>query len=251
MDANDYTSIADLYDAFVRVELDLEFWRGEVRRADGPVLELMAGTGRVSAAIAPLCTHLTCVDLSLALLQRIPAKLPDGGPRPRLVCADVRYLPLTLSAALAIVPFNSFAELVREEDRAAALREIRRLVRADGRFICTIHNPAVRVTSLDGKPRSLGSFALRDGATTVEVTSEGRLDGESRIAESRQTFVFVDGDRRQSNERSHVVRFALLEPATLHAAARTAGFDIVEEFGDYDRSPFDPKASPFLIAVYR
>ena len=46
MPAYDYSVLADLYDDFCVFAEDIEFFRGAAAAARGPVLELMAGTGR-------------------------------------------------------------------------------------------------------------------------------------------------------------------------------------------------------------
>lgn len=40
--------VADIYDSYVTTTDDIPFFVEESRKAAGPVLELMAGTGRVS-----------------------------------------------------------------------------------------------------------------------------------------------------------------------------------------------------------
>lgn len=41
----DYSRVADLYDGFCVFDQDVPFFVGLAREAQGPVLELMAGTG--------------------------------------------------------------------------------------------------------------------------------------------------------------------------------------------------------------
>jgi hypothetical protein len=43
-----YDSVADVYDLYVTSDLDIEFYLAEADKAQGKVLELMCGTGRVS-----------------------------------------------------------------------------------------------------------------------------------------------------------------------------------------------------------
>ncbi len=43
----DFDQVADLYDLYVRVDFDVEFWKHEVHTTGGKVLELMCGTGRI------------------------------------------------------------------------------------------------------------------------------------------------------------------------------------------------------------
>ncbi|NIR40656.1 MAG: class I SAM-dependent methyltransferase, partial [Actinobacteria bacterium] len=56
---NDYDTVADLYDAFVQIDFDLEFFRRLARGCGGPLLELMAGTGRATRALHDGCPELT------------------------------------------------------------------------------------------------------------------------------------------------------------------------------------------------
>jgi hypothetical protein len=43
-----YARIADVYDAFVSSQYDVPFFIEEAKKAGGDVLELMAGTGRLT-----------------------------------------------------------------------------------------------------------------------------------------------------------------------------------------------------------
>ena len=56
----DYSLIADLYDSYVQTALDTPFFLGETRNVKGEVLELMAGTGRVSIPLLEQGVRLTC-----------------------------------------------------------------------------------------------------------------------------------------------------------------------------------------------
>jgi hypothetical protein len=52
MSQKHYERIADLYDAFVTTDVDIPFFLEEARKAGGPILELMAGTGRLTIPLA-------------------------------------------------------------------------------------------------------------------------------------------------------------------------------------------------------
>jgi 2-polyprenyl-3-methyl-5-hydroxy-6-metoxy-1,4-benzoquinol methylase len=56
--------IADLYDVYVTTTVDVPFFLEELKTTSGPVLELMAGTGRLSLPLAEAGARLTCVDIS-------------------------------------------------------------------------------------------------------------------------------------------------------------------------------------------
>jgi hypothetical protein len=59
MPAVDYSRLAALYDALVTDASDVEFFVRAAREARGPILELMAGTGRVTMPLARAGLELT------------------------------------------------------------------------------------------------------------------------------------------------------------------------------------------------
>jgi len=239
--ANDYDTVADLYDTYVRATNDIPFFVRKVAAADGPVLELMAGTGRISAAIAPHAYALTCLDRSGAMLRRLVGRRTGAAT----VCADVRALPLRPHFGLVLVPFQSFAEVTDAADRALVLREIVRVLRPGGRVILSLHNPAIRGRTLDRVERILGTYTLPDGGT-LDVRVSAALDAEG-LAIARQSYQLRDPDGVQTDERELVLRFVLLTQGDFEELATGAGLLILELLGDYDGSRFDPTSSPYMI----
>ncbi|RIK74376.1 hypothetical protein DCC62_15450 [candidate division KSB1 bacterium] len=62
----DYNSIAEIYDVYVTANYDIPFFLSEIKPVQGPILELMAGTGRLSLPLIESGAKLTCVDSSHA-----------------------------------------------------------------------------------------------------------------------------------------------------------------------------------------
>ncbi len=78
----DCDSVAALYDAYVTADLDVAFFSDEARRAGGPVLELMSGTGRLSIPLMEAGAELTCVDRSRGMLDVLSKKLAARDAQP-------------------------------------------------------------------------------------------------------------------------------------------------------------------------
>ena len=247
---NEYDQIAHLYDRYVQVDIDIGFFQEVVGQCQGPVLELMAGTGRVSEAISDCSARLTCVDISREMLRRLSRRFAGGRSRPGVVCADVRSLPLDDRYQLAIIPFNSFMELTTSEDQRQTLVEINRVLTTNGEFICTLHNPKVRAPSLDGEPRLLGSFPI-EGDQRFELWVKGTLDQATRLAQSRQEFLVFDKSDRLVGEYLQEVQFALITEEKFRTLCSVCGFEILRVVGNYDGSPYEPDSSPFMIYTLR
>ncbi len=245
---NDYASVADLYDAYVIDTRDHDFWAYWAARSAGPILELTAGTGRATVALRGGSHQpLAALDLAPAMLRRLVARCADASPSVWAIAGDMTRLPFRSDRFhLAVIPFNSLGELVEFRERAAALREISRVLVPAGRAIVTLHDPARRRQALDGAAVRLGPFAV--GERHLEILVRGRLLGGD-VAESEQTYRVLGDAGQVVEERQLTLRFVLPEARELLEAADAAGLEAEALFGDYDRSPYVPGVSPFILAV--
>jgi SAM-dependent methyltransferase len=241
----DYDSIAEIYDLYVTADYDVPFFLAEVRRVRGPILELMAGTGRLSLPLIEAGATLTCVDSSQGMLDILSRKLAQPGLRADVWCMDVCRLDLPSHFELAILPFQAFMEIVGEESQREALASVFRCLAPGGRFICTLHNPAVRRTQVDGLLRLVGRFPAGDGTLVVSGFEQGGRPVVTRL----QFFELFGSDGRLLWKRLLPMEFAFVEKDAFEAMARSAGFRVGELYGAYDRAPFDPVRSPVMIWV--
>lgn len=73
----DYSKLASLYDDYWVFTGDIAFFRDRARAVSGEILELMAGTGRLSMPLLEDGARLTCVDNSSSMLAVLKQKLLD------------------------------------------------------------------------------------------------------------------------------------------------------------------------------
>src|SRR2546425_8712379 len=156
----DFGPVADLYDVYVKWDADIPFFREMCADATGDVLELMSGTGRVSLPLLRAGVTLTCVDYSAEMLRVLSQRLKAENLIADLHEQDVRALDVGRFFDLVLLPFHSFSEIVDPNDRALALRAIRRHLARQGRLIITLHNPVVQIPSLDGMRQLDLHFAI-------------------------------------------------------------------------------------------
>jgi SAM-dependent methyltransferase len=144
-----------------RTDQDVAFWLGLARRADGPVLELACGTGRVTGPLAAAGIDVVGLDVDPAMLawgRRGPF------PLPYLVAADMRGFAFGRKFAAVIIPYNSFQLLTAPSDADACLKNVRQHLNPGGLF-------GLEVTD------------FQSGAVHAEVEDQviakGELDGVS------------------------------------------------------------------------
>lgn len=241
----DYDSVAEFYDLYVTADHDIPFFLQEATEAGGPVLELTAGTGRLSLPLVRAGVELTCVDQSRGMLDVLARKLDERGLHAQIRCADVCELALGPSFRLALLPFQSFMEIVGEARQRKALSAVFACLAPGGRFVCTLHNPALRRSRVDGVLRVVGRFPTQDGALVVS----GFEQGGHPVVERLQFFEFFDRDGRLQAKHLLPMTFSFVDRDEFESMAHEAGFDVVALHGDYDRSAFDPERSPVMIWV--
>jgi SAM-dependent methyltransferase len=247
---NDYTSIADLYDAHVTDTRDHSFWSSLAAVSAGPIVELTAGTGRATTALhAGTTERVVALDCSHAMLSRLVKRFEGQTRVPLPVCGDLVSLPLASSAFdLVVIPFNSWSELIEESERTEALSEMRRVLAPSGRGVVTLHNPSRRRETLDGAVRRLGPFEWR--SRRLEILVSGSIS-TSGVAVSEQVYQLLDSADQVVEERRLELQFVLPDVAQLTVVAHASDLEVEVIYGDYDRSPYDPVSSPYILALLR
>lgn len=245
-----YDGVAELYDLYIKADYDVAFFVAEAAKVRGPVLELTAGTGRLSLPLAEAGVELTCVDASRGMLDVLARKLAERGLDAEVHHADacrldVSHPELEARFELAIWPFQAFMEIVREQDQRAALAAAVACLAPGGRLVCTLHNPALRRAPVDGTLRIVGSFPAPGGTLVVS----GFEQGGDPIVRRTQFFELFGPDGRLRWKRLQTQEFALIERDAFQGMAESAGFRVAALYGDYGRAAFDPERSPFMIWV--
>ena len=195
----------DLYDAVTPVSLhgDVEWYRQKAETCGGPVLELGAGTGRVTLAIAEAGIPIHALDSSPEMLDALAAKLAarPQNLRDRVtpVGGDMRTFDLAERFALVILPFRAFLHNITDDDRLATLARVRHHLRPGGRLAFNVYHPSLEYMrnssgALAGVWRWVGTFPRDDGGWIVRSeatrydTVRQQLQSEHRFEEFSSDF---------------------------------------------------------------
>jgi ubiquinone/menaquinone biosynthesis C-methylase UbiE len=103
--------------------------------ADDRVVDLGAGTGLLTLALAPSVTEVVAIDLSPRMLDRLSAYADaDGVHNVVPIVADLRRLPLADASATLMVSNYAFHHL-DDAAKELALAEARRVLEPGGRLV--------------------------------------------------------------------------------------------------------------------
>jgi SAM-dependent methyltransferase len=248
MPAMDYSRVAELYDLYVQTQIDVPFFLQEAQGCQR-VLELTSGTGRLSVPLLEAGVPLTCLDNSPEMLAVLRRKLRERGLSAPIHEMDASDFSLNERFDLAVIPFNSFAEFVEPAVHQKALETIAAHLSDDGRLICTLHNPAVRLKTVDGQVHERGRFALPDGQGTLVLSSQERYDPDACLVTGTQFYDLYDADGALQPKQQVEIEFYLHSHDTFESLADSQGYRVETLYGDYERHAFDAAKSPFMIWI--
>lgn len=137
----EYDRFADIYHLWTATagttDANKPFYVEAYLAADGPVVELGVGDGRIAVEAAVRGRDIIGVDLSPAMLQLCRKRAAAAGVLNRLVLlqGDFRSFALDRPASLIALPYHSLGHLTTLEAKRQALRHIHTQLRPGGRFM--------------------------------------------------------------------------------------------------------------------
>jgi SAM-dependent methyltransferase len=207
-----------------RYDADLALWRELAAAAGGPILDVGAGTGRVTLDLARRGHDVTALDLDAALLAELQRRAAAEGLRVPTVVADASDFSLPRrDFALVMAPMQT-VQLLRPTGRLGFLRCARAHVAPGGHVAIALVDaletfddeervllPAPDQLVIDGTLYSSQPVALRDHGDTVTI-------------ERIRQIVTASGRRSASDDILHLDRVAF---ARVEAEGRAAGLQVL------------------------
>ncbi len=220
-----YDGFAPIYDAWSADMIDdVDFYVELAREAEGPIVELAVGTGRVAIPIAERTgKRVIGIDASPAMLAVARERAAEAGVDLTLREGDVRDLSLEEPAALVICPFRSLLHLPTWRDRRRVFERVAASLRPGGRF-------------------AWNAFVFD---FTIATRNDGLWQGESPIrhrvdhsrADNRVDITVEDGPRSSLWWVTRGEWEGLLDVSGLETEAL---------YGWFDRRPFDEESREFV-----
>jgi SAM-dependent methyltransferase len=113
-----------------------EMRRSLLTQASGEILEVGGGTGANLAYYRPEVTSLTVTEPDVSMIKRLERRVRAGGPRATVLRAPAEDLPFEDGTFDVVV---STLVLCGVDDQPRAVREIRRVLRPQGRLLFLEH----------------------------------------------------------------------------------------------------------------
>jgi SAM-dependent methyltransferase len=251
------TALARLYDLdLVDDPGDLDLYLALAARADGPILELAVGSGRLAIPLAEAGYHVTGVDLDPAMLDRARRRASQaragGSHRLTLVEADLvgLRLPDAGTFGLAFIALNSLLVLPSRAAQRAAIRTMADHLAPGGLAVADVWIPdAEDLTRFDG--RVILEWPRLDPESGAIVTKAGSAQHDASAATVTMTTIFEEGGQGEPTRRwVRRDQLRLVSSDELRGFAEAAGLGVELLAGDYGLGPMGPGTErAILIAI--
>lgn len=150
---------------------DIAFYVELARKANGPLVELAIGNGRVAIPVAQATGRTVIgIDSSPSMIEQARARADEAGVDLDLRLGDMRDVALDEPAALIYCPFRALLHLPTWADRRRTFERVAASLRSDGRF-------------------AWNAFAF-------DHRIAARLDGDHQVTPVSHTIRYAVGDNR-------------------------------------------------------
>lgn len=222
---------------------DVEFYVDLARDADGPVLEVGCGTGRIYLELLRAGVDADGIDISEEMLGVLEQKADDADLAPSVRQADMRAFDPDREYDLVIVPFRTFLHNVTRADQQAALRNFRDALAPGGRLALNVYVPSFDVIcERYGEPST--QTVTQDGEEYTLTDLTRIADEVEQVAETERT-IERDGEEVKSSS----FQLALLSKPEFELLLETTGWRDWTGYGGFDSEPLEDGAREMVWIV--
>ncbi len=177
---------------------DVQFYVDTIAAKPGPVLELGAGSGRVSLALARVGIRVTAVDSSREMLDSLRARLAVEPVavqrRVKVEQGDMRALDLGATYRWVIAPFNTVLHLYTADDVRGFFETVKRHLKPRGELLFDYATPRVRDLAVDPERwYKGGSLIDPDSGKRVRYAERFHYSPQRQVLSAWLHFAPVDG----------------------------------------------------------
>jgi SAM-dependent methyltransferase len=223
-----YDAWAPVYDAWAaHMTEDVAHYVSLAREADGPIVELMVGSGRVAIEVVrETGKPVLGIDSSPAMLE--VARERSAGLPLELRLGDVRDLELEEPAALIYVPFRSLGHLHGWHERRNVFGRVARSLRAGGRF-------------------AFNSFVF---SHTIAARLDGTTQDHNGVI---HTIRYAAADNRIDLERDDgaILRLWWTTRSEWEGLLDVSGLEVEALYGGFEREPYTDESQEMVWIARR
>jgi SAM-dependent methyltransferase len=237
----------ELYDEqYQHYRDDFAFYIALANDYGSPVLELGAGTARVSIALAKAGHAVTGIELSEAMVEKGKERIARENLTNLITLqqGDMRSVQLSQTFPVIIAPFNTLMHAYTMQDQDATLETVKRHLTSDGVFAFDLYNP--NFANLNVLKREAEWEHV--GGTNAELFLYQSHDADHQVLESRYYLDIVQDEGTLTRQTS-VLKQRYYSRFELGRMLKQHGFQNVQIFGGFDKRRYSTKEAVMVVVA--
>jgi SAM-dependent methyltransferase len=241
-----------LYDVFFEdFDQGLDFYLDLARAADGPILDVACGTGRIMLPCLKEGLDVDGLDLSPAMLARLWEKAQEAGFHPQLHQAGMAEFRLPRRYALIMIPFNAFVHNLTTDDQVATLARCREHLLPGGQLAFDTFFPGAALVAAPDGIRNLEAEARHpETGMPVRLFDTHTLDRVNQIMHSSMEFEMLDAAGNVVETRRCQTTTRWIYKGEMDLLLRAGGFARWRILGDYDGRPLLRETDAMIVQAW-
>lgn len=244
MPYDDVSDYAELYDIVAESKsdgTDTEFYVEQAKKANGKVLEVACGTGRIYLEMLEEGVEAYGIDLSEEMLEKLREKAERRDLDPEVFQANMQDFELDEKFSLAIIPYRSFLHNLTTEDQLSTLETIYKHLEDGGKLILNFYSPDIEFIAENyGEERRT---EINDGEYTL-VEYDELIDSVNWITEFEKKLL-KDGEEKWSSK----AKTKMISRPEFELLLKNSSFSEWEVFGGFDLEELENSSQEMIWIV--
>lgn len=225
--AHHYDLINDFDDD---VELILEY----AIKSEGKCLELGCGSGRVAIALAKENIAITGIDIGEEMLELAKTKAAKENVNVHWIKSDIVHFDLNETFDFIFCIHNTFCHIDGFEQVKTFFNQVKKHLNTDGIFMLQVFNPDFYFFTRDPNEKfPLKKYKDPFSNQMVSLSENSFYEDETQI--NHLKWYFKIGKKETVINWQQRVYY----PQELDYIVQFCGFEIIDKFGDIDKSAFE------------
>jgi len=236
---------AQLYDYYQKgVENDVNFYLNYFRNFNGKILEIGAGTGRITIPLLKKGIDVTAIDIAPKMLEVLKEKLEKDNLQARIICTDMRNFKMKEKFDAVIVTFRTFQHMYSVDDQKATLKNIKRHLKQKGILIFDVYAPKLKyIEGGDWQWREDDKEIAPLVKDKIKIFQRNKYDMAEQVMCQEYRVDYLNGKTDTTNFK---MRFFF--PFEVRHLLEMTGFEVKNLYGDFKKNKFTTN-SPEMVWV--
>ena len=248
-----YKDYSEFYDLYVGDRLvDLPFYLDYARSAQTPVIEIGAGSGRLTLPLARAGVCMVAVDVSISMLAILKSRLAEETSEVRrrveVVEADASELDLGIRSDLIMVPYFTFNYFLTPQLQDMALQRFSDHLSPRGCLLVDLFTPLRRIENPSTEPVLIVDKVDPTTGNRVCGWETYRIDEESQIECRTHSFEVIQPDGPVRKSRYTVQRRHFF-PSEAEKLFSDNGFSVDDLSAGYEREQPGPSSEQLMYVL--